>query len=189
MNKKYDWDSIEKQYISGDMGLRELARMNEIPNHSLVMAQSSRRDWPRKRAEFRSSASELATNNLQADEARRMIKETKVRDNAIELIDEAITTMRQQMQMTRSVMRNGEYVDEPLVVIRATDIALLIDRLNVLFGRPSTISEERSLGISLSARGALGPDILRGIVEATRGIGSADAQRSPIPRIGGTGSN
>ena len=122
--------------------------------------------------------------------AKRQAREMRVRDNAIELIDESITSMREQLKMTRSAMRNGESVEEPLIIMKPETVALLIDRLNVLFGRPSTISEERSLGVNLSAGGTLGPDILRGIVEATRGIvDTGDAARSPIPRIGGAREN
>lgn len=189
MNKKYDWDAIERQYVSGTMGLRELARINGIENHSLVMAQSRRRGWAKKRAEFEDRA-DSRTVVLMADrEAARRAREVAVRDNAIDAIDEAITTLRSQMKKTRTVFRNGEYVQEPLVIMRPQDLALLIDRLNVLFGRPSNITEERSLGISLAARGA-GPDLLRGIVEATRGVSDAGSSASsPIPRIGGAREN
>jgi len=188
-NKKFDWTAIEQQYITGEMSLRELARMNGIANHSLVMGQSTRHDWTQKRFDFRSQRNEKAIGYLADDEAKRIAREVKVRDNAIDLIDEAITKMRTQLNETREVWRHEDWVTEPLIVVKPADVALLIDRLNVLFGRPSSITEERSLGISLSAGGTLGPEVLRGIVEATRGLGSADAQRSPIPRIGGTGEN
>lgn len=190
MNRKFDWKAIEQQYITGDMSLRELARMNGIVNHSLVMAQSQRNEWNRKRVDYRSQRLDKTITYMADDEARRIAREARVRDNAIEAIDEAISVMRDQMKMTRSVMRGGEFVDEPMVIIRPQDVALLIDRLNVLFGRPSNITEERSLGVNLSAGGTLGPDILRGIVEATRGIADPDgAARSPIPRSGRAGAN
>jgi hypothetical protein len=190
MNRKFDWKVIEQQYITGDMSLRELARMNGIANHSLVMGQSTRNEWNRKRIDFRSQRLDKTITYMADDEAKRVAKEVRVRDNAIEAIDEAISVMRDQMKMTRQVMRNGEYVEEPMIIVRAQDVALLIDRLNVLFGRPSTISEERSLGVSLSAGGTLGPDILRGIVEATRGISDPEgAARSPIPRSRRAGAN
>jgi hypothetical protein len=122
------------------------------------------------------------------DEGKRRAREAQVRDNAIEAIDEAINAMRLQMKATHKVLRAGEWVDEPLVIIKPPDIAMLIDRLQVLFNRPSSITEERTFGISLSA-GGVGTDILRGIVEATRGLGSTGAERSPIPRLSRTGEN
>jgi hypothetical protein len=112
----------------------------------------------------------------------------QVRDNAIEAIDEAISKMRADMKASHKVLRDNQWVEEPRMVIRPQDLAILIDRLNVLFGRPSNISEERNLGISIS--GTAGTDVLRGIVEATRGLSVAgDAALSPIPRSGPTREN
>jgi hypothetical protein len=187
LNRKHDYDALEREYVRGDMGLRELARNHGIA-HSLITIQSKNREWIRKREEYRTGASESAIVYMADDEGKRRAREALVRDNAIEAIDEAITAMRRQMQDTHKVLRAGEWVDEPLVIIKPPDIALLIDRLQVLFNRPSTITEERSLGISVSA-GGVGTDILRGIVEATRGLGSTGAERSPIPRLSRTGEN
>lgn len=189
MNRKHDWKMIEIQYVQGDMGLRELARLNNIENHSLVMAQSRRNGWAQKRAEFRETVNDKLMMNLASDDAKRLAKEVRVRDNAIDAIDEAITKMRSDMRATTKRFKGNEWVEEPLVVIKPADVALLIDRLNVLFGRPSNITEERSLGVRLSAGGTLGPDILRGIVEATRGLAPAGAERSPIPRLGESREN
>ena len=188
-NRKFDWKTIEQQYITGEMSLRELARLNGIVNHSLVMAQSTRNGWAQKREDFRSRADDKTLTLMADDEARRRAKEARVRDNAIEAIDEAITKMRADMKLTRKRYEDGEWVEGPAVLIKPADVALLIDRLNVLFGRPANITEERSLGVSLSAGGTLGPDVLRGIVEATRGIAPSGSERSPLPRIGGAGSN
>jgi hypothetical protein len=190
VNKKFDWDMIEKQYVSGTMSLRELARLNAITNHSLVMEHSRRREWARKRADYRARTSDRAVALLSNSEARRMSREVEVRDNAIDAIDEAITKMRADMQKTTLRWKGNEWVEEPLMVIKPQDLALLIDRLNVLFGRPSSISEERSLGLNVAAStGPLGADVLRGIVEATRGIVPSGSERSPIPRLGRAGEN
>lgn len=165
------------------MGLRELARMNGIENHSLVMHHSTRGEWARKRAEFRERAEGRAVTLLVNDEGARRAKELRVRDNALEAIDEAITKMRDDMKRMVRRYRDGQWVEEPAVTVRPADFALLIDRLNVLFGRPSTITEERSLGLSLSASG-LGTDALKAIAEATRGIADVGgAASSPIPRL------
>jgi len=184
MNRKHDWDAIELQYITGDMSLRELARLNGIENHSLVMAQSKRKDWAKRREEYRAKASSRAVAKIASHEGDRIAREMQVRDNAIEAIDEAINKLRSDMQATTKRFRDGQWVEEPLIVMKPQDIALLIDRLQVLFNRPSQITEERTLGINLSAGGA-NPELLRSIVEATRGIPDAGrAASSPIPRIG-----
>lgn len=189
MNTKNDYSSLEREYVQGDMSLRELARAHGIANHSVVTAQARRHDWVRKREEYRVRAANKALTLMADDEGRRIAQEARVRDNAIEAIDEAITKMRSDMQATRKRLVDGQWVQEPVMTIRPQDIAILIDRLNVLFGRPSNITEDRSLGISLSA-GAT-PELLRGIVEATRGLGpvAGDAASSPIPRSDRTRSN
>ena len=182
MNKQHDYDALEREYIVGDMGLRELARMHGIANHSLITSQSKKREWTRKREEYRRGASEQAVVYMADAEGMRRAQEARVRDNAIEAIDEAITKMRADMKATTLRLKGSEWVEEPLVIIKPTDVAMLIDRLNVLFGRPSSITEERNLGISLSS-GGVSPDLLRGIVEATRGISDVGGAASPpFPR-------
>jgi len=187
MNKRANYEQLEQEYVTTSISLRALADKHGLASHSSVMAQSKKREWDRKRREFRETRLERAVVYTADADAQRLAQEARVRDNAIEAIDEAITVMRHQMQQTRTVMRNGEYVEEPLVIIKPPDIALLIDRLNVLFGRPSNITEERNLGVSVSGR--VDPELLRGIVEATRGIVSSGSAVSPIPRIGGTREN
>lgn len=188
MNTKHDYSLLEREYVTGDMSLRELARAHGIANHSVVVAQSKARAWVRKREEYRSDAADTAVVYMAADEGARRAREAQVRDHAIDAIDEAITKMRSDMQGTRKVFEDGQWVERPYYLVKPQDVAMLIDRLQVLFGRPSSITEERNLGISLSASG-LGTDVLRGIVEATRGLGSSGAERSPIPRLSRAGEN
>jgi hypothetical protein len=63
------------------------------------------------------------------------------------------------------------------------DLALLIDRLEVLFGRPAVISEGRGFAATITSE-ALPFDVLKGVVEATRGLAGAPAPEvSPLPRL------
>ena len=54
----------------------------------------------------------------------------------------------------------------PVLRITPRDVALLIDRPQVLFGRPAMISEGRGFAATIIAE-ALPVDLLRGIIEAT----------------------
>lgn len=190
MNRKWDYDALELEYVQGDMGLRELAESHGMSTHSMVMDASRKRHWAQKREDYRNRAQSKALAGLADDEGRRILKEAKVRDNAIDAIDEAITKMRSDMKQTVLRERNGIWREEPVVIIRPQDVAQLIDRLQVLFGKPSTISEERNLGISLSSTGN-DPDFLRALVEASRGRGAdpGDVARSPLPRVERTRTN
>lgn len=186
MNTKYDYEALERQYVTTDVSIRELARQVGMRNHSPLMEQAKKREWTKKRDLYRSRANEKALKSLATDEGERLARESRVRDHAIEAIDEAIQKMRADMLKTRKVERGGVLVDEPLVIIRPNDVANLIDRLNVLFGRPSTISEERSVGLNLSA--ITDPETLRAIVEATRDLPDAGREEaSPLPRLEDTG--
>jgi transposase-like protein len=188
MNRKADYDLLEREYRTGDMSLRELARRHGITNHSTVMEYSKKHEWVRKRAEYRAQKNDMAVTYMADQEGLRLAREAQVRDNAIDAIDEAITKMRSDMQRTEKRMVNGEWVEAPVMLIKPADLATLIDRLNVLFGRPANITEERKLGVDLT--GPVSPDILRGIVEATRGISdTGSSARSPFPRVGGPRKN
>jgi hypothetical protein len=57
MNRKYDYDKLEFEYIQGDMSLRELADSAGMSSHSMIMEASVKRGWKQKREEFRSRAS------------------------------------------------------------------------------------------------------------------------------------
>jgi len=187
MNRRADYDQLEHEYVTTSISLRALADKHGLASHSSVMAQSKKREWDRKRREFRETRLERAVIYTADEDAMRLSKEARVRDNAIDAIDEAITKMRADMQRTEKRLVNGVWTQMPVLTIRPSDLAMLIDRLNVLFGRPANITEERSLGVSVS--GGVDSDILRGIVEATRGIVSSGSARSPIPRIGGDREN
>jgi len=67
--------------------------------------------------------------------------------------------------------------------ITPRDLALLIDRLQVLFGRPAMIREGRGFAATAISE-ALPIEVLRGIIEATRGLaGTPPPEASPLPRL------
>ncbi|MFO7532264.1 MAG: hypothetical protein R6W93_07350, partial [Candidatus Limnocylindrales bacterium] len=71
---------------------------------------------------------------------------------------------------------NGEWVEEPVMRLTPSDLAALIDRLQILFDRPSRISEGRDLSVSSE----LPIDALNQLVELTRGRSAPPA--SPLPK-------
>ena len=58
------------------------------------------------------------------------------------------------------------------------DLASLIDRFQILFDRPSTISEDRGLAVSAKVT----PEALREFIEATRELDGSPSVASPLPR-------
>ena len=69
--------------------------------------------------------------------------------------------------------------EEPVMRLMPKDVTVLIDRLQVLFDRPSTISQHQGLTVSTE----LSADGLRDFIEATRGMGGPSRMDvSPLPR-------
>lgn len=186
MNKKFDYDALERQYIQGEMSLRDLAVTAGMKNHSLIMRQSKVREWARKRQEYRERSAQTALTVMADNRGKYIAREERVRDNAIGAIDDMITRLREDLKKTKMVMKDGVYEEVPFIRVTPNDIANMIDRMQILFGKPSQIHEDRSFGVELSTAD---PDLLRSIVEATRGVGldSGPTSESPLPVAPGAG--
>jgi len=105
-----------------------------------------------------------------------------VRDNVIEAIGEAITRSRADLQATEKKLIDGEWVEVPVMRLTPRDLALLVDRFTVLFGRPNSISEGRSLAATITTE-PLPVDLLTRIIELTRGLDKRTPEASPLPRL------
>jgi hypothetical protein len=178
-NRVRDYRALEREYITGDMSLRGLCRAHGVTAHSAVMVQARREGWAEERRAYRSRAS---ATFIQHHADRAAAREAEVRDHAIEAIDEAITRFRADLRATEKKLVDGEWVEVPLVRMTPRDLAFLIDRMNILFGRPGTISEGRSLAATATSE-ALPVDLLKGIIEMTRGLaGTPRLEASLLPR-------
>jgi len=80
------------------------------------------------------------------------------------------------------VLADGTVAEEPVMLITPRDLALLIDRFQILFSRPSTISEGRGFAATISTE-ALPLVALQKIVELTRGLAPHPDHSSGLPRI------
>ena len=70
---------------------------------------------------------------------------------------------------------DGEWVEVPVMRFKPKDVAILLDRLLVLFDRPASIPQHQGLTVSTE----LPADALREFIEATRG------RAGPSPMDGG----
>jgi hypothetical protein len=68
------------------------------------------------------------------------------------------------------------------MLITPRDVAVLIDRLQVLFGRPALVTEGRSFAATITSE-ALPLEALQKIVELTRGLGTQPDHTSGLPHI------
>ena len=71
---------------------------------------------------------------------------------------------------------DGQWVEVPVMRLTPKDLAVLIDRLQILFDRPSRVNEGRDLSISSE----ISIDALNQLVELTRG--RAVPPTSPLPK-------
>jgi hypothetical protein len=180
MNRVRDYQALEREYIGGTMSLRELCRTHGVTAHSAVMVQARQGGWAEKRGRYRARAS---TKYIEHRADHAALREAEVRDSAIEAIDEAITKFRSDLRATkRVVLADGSIADEPLMLITPRDLAMMIDRLQILFGRPALITEGRSLAATITSE-ALPLEALQKIVELTRGLTPPADHTSGLPHI------
>ena len=177
MNKAHDYQALEREYITTDISYRELCRRHGIRSHSSLVDQAKRHGWQEKRQTYQARASESFINH-HAD--RMAARKAEIYDEALDAIHEAITKFREDIRATKSVRQpDGSITEEPAWLMKPRDVALLIDRLLVLFERPSANSQHQGLtvGTELSA------DALSKFIEATRGMGEPSRMDvSPLPR-------
>jgi hypothetical protein len=144
-NRIRDYRALEREFITGTMSLRELCRRHGVTAHSAVVVQARRGRWAEKREAYRSRAT---STYIQQHADRAAAREAEVHDHALEAIDEAITKFRADLWATERKLTGDEWVEVPVMRITPRDLALLIDRLQVLFvvaGRDRTL--QRTLGL------------------------------------------
>ena len=179
-NRVRDYLALEREFITGTMSLRELCRRHGVTAHSAVVVQARHGNWAEKRRAYRDRAT---STYIQRHADRAAAREAEVRDHALDAIDEAIQKFRADLRATEKKLIDGEWVEVPVMRMTPRDLALLIDRLQILFGRPATISEGRGFAATITSD-AIPVDVLKGIIEGTRGLaGTRAPEASPLPRL------
>jgi hypothetical protein len=180
MNRIRDYRALERESITDTMSLRELCRRHGVHAHSAVMVQARHGGWMEKRRTYQARAS---TAYIEQHADRAAAREAEIRDHALDAIDEAITKLRSDLRATVKKRIDEEWIEVPAMRITPRDLALMIDRFQILFGRPVTISAGRGFAATITSE-ALPVDVLKGIVELTRGLAGTPApEASPLPRL------
>jgi hypothetical protein len=177
VNKVHPYRELEREYITTDISIRELCRRHGISSHSPVVDQAKKRKWAEKREAYQAKAGDAF---IQKHADRMADRQKEISDRALDAIDEAITKFREDLTATRPVRQpDGSITEEPAWLMTPKDLALLIDRFQVLFQRPSVISQHQGLTVSTE----LSSDALREFIEVTRGrAGTTRMEVSPLPR-------
>ena len=176
MNRRHDFAKLEREFITGQISLRELCRRHNISAHSLVTVQAKKRKWAEKRQQYQAKESEAFMSRHAARQADRV---AEVRDKALDAIDKALDKFNSDMRATEMKRIDGEWVAVPVMRLKPKDVAILIDRLMVLFEKPSAISQHQGLSVTSE----LSAESLREFIEATRETaGPSPMEESPLPR-------
>ena len=176
MNKRHDFATLEREYVTSQISLRELCRRHGISAHSLVVDQAKKRKWAEKRETYQRKASESFIEKYADRQAER---QAQIHDRFLDAVDEAITKFREDMWATEKKRIDGEWVEVPVMRFKPKDVAILIDRFQVLFAKPASITQHQ--GITVTSEFSV--DALREFIEATEGMGGpSPMEESPLPR-------
>jgi hypothetical protein len=184
-NRIYDYARLEKDFVTSfeDVSIHELARRNKIRDASSVHRQARKRDleglnWYDKRDLFKQEQHRKLIDKVAGSRAAVAAKEAAVFEKAVDAIELAIDQLSKDLKAGK-------------ITVKPSDLALLIDRMNVLFNRPSTITEGRNIGLSVNADAT--PDEFKRILELTSGVAGRDlgsgSAGSTLPRTEGPRSN
>jgi transposase-like protein len=177
MNKRHPYRDMQREYITTDISIRELCRRHGIRSHSVVVDQARKGRWSEKREQYRAKADE----SFMTHHAERMAdRQADINDKVLDAIDLALDRFRSDLKATKLVRQpDGSITEEPAWYMTPKDLCLLIDRFEVLFGRPSVISQHQ--GVTVTSE--LSADALREFIEVTRGrVGPSPVEVSPLPR-------
>lgn len=185
---KYDYDSLERQYIQGTMSIRELCRLNDIKTWSTVNERAKSREWDKKREEFQEM---LRSKELEVLTDKRAQKLEQLTDDVIDVISAAVFRFVEGLQDREIKTSDGGVLVVPGMQVTPADLVKLIDKLLLLKGQPT--KREMVLGLGLNANlditdpSQLPPELLRELARAAReaGAGTATGGHSPLPRIEG----
>ena len=173
MNRIHPYRELEREFVTSDISIRELCRRHGIRSHSPVVDQAKKRKWAEKREQYQAKESEAFMSRYAARQADR---QAELHDKAIDVIDEALDKFRDDMQATEKKRIDGEWVEVKVMRLKPKDVAILLDRFQVLFDRPTRMSAGRDLRVSSE----LPINALNRIVELTRQ--RVVPPTSPLPR-------
>ena len=172
----HDYELLEREYIQGDMSIRELTSTHGIKSFSAVNVQKQKRGWDRKRAEYREL---VAAGEIETLVMARMKTIAEIHDELLYAVRAAIR------RFIADLARDND--PQP---VSARDVMGLIDKFLLLTGQPTARTETKSLDIHDFGgllRGAPQP-LLAELAELAKqnGAGARSVGRGPLVILEGT---
>ena len=86
--------------------------------------------------------------DIEKHAARQADRQAQLHDKALDVIDQALDKFRDDMGATEKKRIGGEWIEVPVMRLKPNDAAILLDRLLVLFEKPSVISQHQGLTVT-----------------------------------------
>jgi len=176
---KYDYDELERQFVQGDMSIRQLCKSNDIKTWSTVNDYAKRNAWAEKREHF---GKRVAEAELTVVVEKRANDLAKALDDSISVSSAAVWAFFDSLK-DRWVVddETGERTLVPGQVIYAADFVKIMEKLMVLSGQAT--ERHSSLNVNVNEAGPT-MEMLRDLATAARqaGADTGSTESSPLPR-------
>jgi len=195
---KYDYLAMERDYVSRspEPSVRQVALDNGVPASSLSAAQYHARtnDWHGKWLARHTRTNEIVEERLATAQAQNALREIDVRNDAVELMAEAIASARAGLKETHWVKEHNAdgaelWVERPKHPATIPQVDSLLGLLQVIFGgQAPSGGEQADGGATLSA--GIAALLTGGGIEGLVGFAQLARQQAgePQPRRVGTGT-
>lgn len=153
-NRKVDYASLEREYITGDISQRKLAEREGISNGTLS-EYARKHEWDLQRDNHRNKVALKVSEKTAEIVAKEMVA----------VNDEIFKAMRATIYKYVEALKDGRVVPSTKEAVMAAEL------IRSMSGEPDQRLEVRSLGINVSATGQLtDPEFLRRLEQLTRGV-------------------
>jgi len=182
--KKYDYATMQHEYVTTDISLRELAAKHGVKSASSVSAQQRRHGWDNLRARFKALENERTAEAVANQRAQKI---AQVEADFLDVVHATILKMGVDLNdqwVTDEKSGQRKFIQGQRV--SPEGLTKLIDKFLVMTG--NVTNREAHLGISLPLTpDGIPPDILRELrkLALEKGAGAEPMGQSPLPGISG----
>jgi hypothetical protein len=177
---QYDYPTMQLEYVTGNMSLRELAAKHGVKSPSSVAAYSRRHGWDEKRVAFRATQDDAVA---EAVAERRAQKIADIERDFMKTIHAAVIKMGLDLEdRWETDPKSGTRVFVKGQAVTPEGLTKLIEKFMVMSGGVSNREAHVGLDVAVGPE-QLPPDVLRRLRQLAieQGAGTETSGRSPLP--------
>lgn len=185
---KYDYPALRQSYVTSEVSIRELARNFDIESAFSTIAQRARKEhWDEDRAAYRAIEQNKVYEAIATQRARKL---AEIEKDTLEVIHAAVLQAGVSLSDREVIGENGQPYTIPAIQVSIGDLTKLIDKIQLLAGRPTEHTREDHLGVGFAFTGdaaSLPAEVLRELAALARsqGAGSGSVGHSSLPGLEG----